>query len=58
MALFALKDIPAGTEIHYDYNFQTYNNDAQVNKLGLDSSAFRVYLCFSCVRMNIICTCR
>ena len=30
MGLFALKDIPASSEIHYDYNFQTYNNDSQV----------------------------
>lgn len=30
MGLFALKDIKAGDELSYDYNFHSYNVDAQV----------------------------
>ena len=30
MGLFALRDITAGEELSYDYNFYSYNNDAQV----------------------------
>ncbi|XP_060076770.1 histone-lysine N-methyltransferase ASH1L-like [Ylistrum balloti] len=29
MALFALKDIPEGTELSYDYNFHSFNMDSQ-----------------------------
>ena len=32
MGLFALRDIAAGEELSYDYNFYSYNNDAQVSK--------------------------
>ncbi len=32
MGLFALRDIEAGEELSYDYNFYSYNNDAQVTK--------------------------
>ena len=31
VCLFALKDIPAGTELTYDYNFHSFNMDSQVN---------------------------
>ena len=30
MGLFALRDIESGEELSYDYNFYSYNNDAQV----------------------------
>ncbi len=30
MGLFALRDINPGEELSYDYNFYSYNNDAQV----------------------------
>jgi len=30
LALFALEDIDAGTELAYDYNFHSYNVDNQV----------------------------
>jgi len=30
LALFALEDIAAGTELTYDYNFHSYNLDSQV----------------------------
>jgi SET domain-containing protein len=30
MCLFALTDIEPGTELVYDYNFQSFNHDAQV----------------------------
>jgi len=30
LALFALQDIDAGTELTYDYNFHSYNVDSQV----------------------------
>ena len=32
MGLFALRDIAAGEELSYDYNFYSYNNDAQVRE--------------------------
>jgi len=30
IGLFALRDIPPGTELTYDYNFHSYNQDSQV----------------------------
>ena len=30
LALFALQDIEAGTELTYDYNFHSYNVNSQV----------------------------
>jgi len=30
LALFALEDIAAGTELAYDYNFHSYNLNSQV----------------------------
>jgi len=30
LALFALQDVEAGTELTYDYNFHSYNLDSQV----------------------------
>ena len=30
IGLFALDDIEAGTELTYDYNFHSYNEDSQV----------------------------
>jgi len=33
LALFALQDIEAGTELNYDYNFHSYNVDSQVRTI-------------------------
>ena len=30
MCLFAMRDVEPGTELTYDYNFQSFNHDAQV----------------------------
>lgn len=35
MGLFALKDIPDNTELTYDYNFHSFNVDAQVLRILL-----------------------
>ena len=32
MALFAITDIPAGTEVTYDYNFHSYNAQVRARK--------------------------
>jgi len=34
LALFALQDIDADTELTYDYNFHSYNVDSQVRTLN------------------------
>jgi len=47
MALYALRDIPAGEELSYDYNFSLYNEtEGQVRPLSfhIDSYRFLQYI--------------
>lgn len=34
IGLYALKDMPAGTELTYDYNFHSFNVEKQVRRLN------------------------
>lgn len=34
IGLFALKEIPSGTELTYDYNFHSFNTEEQVRRVG------------------------
>lgn len=36
IGLYALKDMPAGTELTYDYNFHSFNVEKQVKTLSWD----------------------
>lgn len=36
IGLYALKDMPAGTELTYDYNFHSFNVEKQVRIRGRD----------------------
>jgi len=47
IGLYALKDMPAGTELTYDYNFHSFNVEKQV---GIISSRGRLGLCHSAIR--------
>lgn len=35
IGLYALKDMPAGTELTYDYNFHSFNVEKQVRIINL-----------------------
>ena len=56
MGLFALKDIPDNTELTYDYNFHSFNVDAQVLRILLRLQLWFFFIfCHTCAsEKNII----
>lgn len=55
MGLFALKDIPDNTELTYDYNFHSFNVDAQVLRILLSyNSGFSLYLVIHVLQKRIL----